>query len=77
MGGILDVIPDDETGLRVPPGDAGVLAAAIKRAMDDPDALERIAKQGARFAATAFGWDEIVSRLESVYQSAVAARGGT
>ena len=77
VGGILDVIPDDETGLRVPPGDADALARAIRRAMDDPAELGRIARNGTMFAARAFGWDEIVSRLSAVYESAVAARHGT
>ena len=77
VGGILDVIPDDETGLRVPPGDVDALATAIQRAMNEPGDLRRIAKNGTRFAAKAFGWDEIVSRLSSVYESAVAARGGS
>jgi glycosyltransferase involved in cell wall biosynthesis len=58
VGGILDVIPDDETGLRVPPGDVDALADAIQRAMNEPGDLRRIAKNGTRFAAKAFGWDE-------------------
>ena len=77
VGGILDVIPDNDTGLLVPPGDADALALAIRRAMDEPAELGRIAQNGTRFAAEAFGWDEIVTRLSEVYESAVAARGGS
>ena len=77
VGGILDVIPDNDTGLLVPPGDADALALAIRRAMDEPAELGRIAQNGTRFAAKAFGWDEIVTRLSEVYESAVAARGGS
>jgi glycosyltransferase involved in cell wall biosynthesis len=76
-GGIVDVVTDGETGLLVPPGDAVALARAIRRAMDEPEELRRMAARGNEFAASAFGWDEIVSRLSSVYHSAVAARRGT
>jgi glycosyltransferase involved in cell wall biosynthesis len=76
-GGIVDVVTDGETGLLVPPGDAVALARAIRRAMDEPEELRRMASTGNEFAASAFGWDEIVSRLSSVYHSAVAARRGT
>jgi glycosyltransferase involved in cell wall biosynthesis len=76
-GGIVDVVTDGETGKLVPPGDAEALAGAIREAMDDPHTLARMAQRGTQFAAKAFGWDEIVSRLGSVYESAVAARRGS
>jgi glycosyltransferase involved in cell wall biosynthesis len=76
-GGILDVVADGRTGLLVPPGEPDALAGAIRKAMDDPLELSRIAERGMQFAAGAFGWDEIVSRLVTVYESAVAARSGS
>ena len=74
VGGILDIVTDNDTGLLVPPGDPAALAAAIRKAMDAPDELAAIAERGNAFAAEAFGWDAIVSRLSAVYESAVAAR---
>lgn len=76
-GGILDIVRDNETGLLVPPGDANALARAISRAMDEPERLEKIAKSGSRFAATAFGWDAIVSDLRKVYKSAIERRSAS
>jgi glycosyltransferase involved in cell wall biosynthesis len=75
-GGILDIVSDRDTGLLVPPGDAESLAGAIRRAMDDPAELSEIARRGTAYAAHAFGWDAIVSRLSDVYESAVARRAG-
>ena len=49
----------------------------IRRAMDEPDTMMRLASQGREFAARAFGWDEIVTRLSATYHSAVAARTGS
>jgi glycosyltransferase involved in cell wall biosynthesis len=76
-GGIVDIVQQGETGLLVDPGDPDALAAAIRRAMDEPDTMARLASQGREFAARAFGWDEIVSRLSAAYHSAVAARTGS
>ncbi len=76
-GGIPDIVSDGDTGLLVPPGDAEALAGAVRRAMDHPDQLNTISVRGTEFAARAFGWDSIVSRLSSVYESAVAARSGS
>ncbi|MDO8502182.1 MAG: glycosyltransferase [Gemmatimonadaceae bacterium] len=73
-GGIVDIICDGDTGLLVPPGDAVSLAVAISKAMDDPAELAMIASRGAAYAGRAFGWNTIVSRLLSVYESAIAAK---
>ena len=76
-GGIVDIVEQGETGLLVGPGDPDALAAAIRRAMDEPETMARLAAQGREFAAKAFGWDEIISRLSATYHSAVAARTGS
>ncbi len=75
-GGIVDIVSDGETGLLAPPGDAAALASTIRRAMDDPESLARIAERGAAFAERAFGWDAIVSSLTAVYENAVNNRTG-
>jgi glycosyltransferase involved in cell wall biosynthesis len=43
VGGIPDIVRNDDTGLLVPPGDAEVLAASIARLHDDPDLAQRLA----------------------------------
>ena len=73
-GGIVDIVKDNDTGLLVPPGDVPALASAIRRAMDDPDEMTRLAARGTTFADQAFGWPAIVGQLMSVYESAVKRR---
>ncbi len=67
IGGLSDIVVDDETGFLVPPGDALALRQAIQCLLDDPARRERmgaLAKQRvAEFQATT-----VVSRIEQVYQ---------
>ena len=75
-GGIVDIVSDGDTGLLASPGDSAALASTIRKAMDDPEALARIAERGTAFAERAFGWDAIVSSLTAVYENAVNNRTG-
>ena len=73
-GGIVDIVKDNETGLLAPSGDAGALAEVIRTAMNDPELMQRLARQGSDFAEKQFGWDNIVADLQRVYNSAVEQR---
>lgn len=73
-GGIVDIVKDNDTGLLVPAGDGAALAHTIRRAMDNPDEMERLAQRGTAFADQAFGWPAIVGQLMTVYESAVKRR---
>jgi glycosyltransferase involved in cell wall biosynthesis len=46
VGGIPDVVADGETGILVPPGDAGALADALVRVLSDPALAERLGAEG-------------------------------
>jgi glycosyltransferase involved in cell wall biosynthesis len=48
VGGIPDVVTDGETGLLVPPGDAGALADALVRVLSDHELAERLGAEGRR-----------------------------
>ncbi|MEO5589940.1 MAG: glycosyltransferase [Gemmatimonadaceae bacterium] len=73
-GGITDIVQHGVTGLLAPPGDVQGLADAVMRMMDNPDESAAMARRGSAFAAEAFGWDAIISRLQEVYASAVKRR---
>jgi L-malate glycosyltransferase len=46
VGGIPELVTDGENGLLVSPGDAGALAGAIKRLVDDPEEAWRMGERG-------------------------------
>lgn len=73
IGGITDIVEDGETGLAVPAGDAGALAAALRRLIDDPEAARALGRRGRRHAAEAFGWDAVVDRTTDVYREAATS----
>jgi glycogen synthase len=50
VGGIPDVARDGETGLLVPPGDAGALAGALVRVLSDRDLAERLGPAARSYA---------------------------
>jgi glycosyltransferase involved in cell wall biosynthesis len=48
VGGVPEVVRDGENGLLVPPRDAGALAAALRRLVDEPDLRGKLAAAAAR-----------------------------
>lgn len=67
VGGIPDLVDDEENGLLVPPGNADMLAAAIDRAAHDPALRGRLSQGAARTAEARLGWDRIARRTLADY----------
>jgi glycosyltransferase involved in cell wall biosynthesis len=65
VGGVAEVVKDGENGLLVPAGDAGALAAAIRRFYDERGLRERLAAAAAPSVA-GYGREEMLSRIEAV-----------
>jgi 2-deoxystreptamine N-acetyl-D-glucosaminyltransferase/2-deoxystreptamine glucosyltransferase len=72
VGGIPAVVRHGETGLLVPPGDVGALAAALDRVAGDPALRVRLAA-GARERARGYAWPVLARRVAGVY-AAVTGR---
>lgn len=67
VGGIPEVVSDGETGVLVPPRDAGALAAAIGQLLDDPAARERLGRAGRRAVEARFSLDGAIERTIALY----------
>jgi glycosyltransferase involved in cell wall biosynthesis len=76
-GGITDIIEDGESGLLVPPADAGQLARALERLARDPELAARLGAAGERRVRSAFGWPEIMSKWEECYGAPAEGRTDT
>ncbi len=71
VGGIPDVIINDQTGLLVPQKSPEAIADAVIKLLTDRARAERLADQGFRYACSHFDWSHIADRIESVYANAV------
>ena len=61
---IREVLRDGENGLLANPGDAGMLAAQVRRLLDDPELARRIGEQARRDAA-AYTWQRRAERISA------------
>ncbi len=67
LPGVRTVVLDGETGLRVLPGDAEALAAALRRLAVEPGPRRALGAAARARAEAAYAWDPLMDRLEQVY----------
>lgn len=73
VAGIPDVITDGEHGLLVPERDAGALAEAICRLLDDRDLARRLGERARQRVLEELTWDATAARFERAYERARGA----
>ena len=67
VGGIPEVVGDGETGLLVPPDDAGALAGALNSLLRDPDRAHAMGERGRERAIADFSWPAIAAQTVALY----------
>ncbi len=73
-GGLPDLVAHEETGLLVPPGDAGALAAALARLLADPALRQRMGAAGCE-RVRAFQAHAVIPQIEALYAQLLAPTG--
>ncbi|GAA4846802.1 glycosyltransferase family 4 protein [Kitasatospora terrestris] len=68
--------PDGETCLAVPPGDAGALAGALGRLLDDPELRARLGAAGRERVLARFTWRRAAELTADRYRAAIATGAG-
>jgi len=68
QGGPLDIVIEGETGLLVPPGDAGALADAIESLLNDPDYGHRMGIVGRDRIQKHYTVQQYATNMEQVYR---------
>lgn len=76
VGGIVDVIKDNETGLLVPAQDPEALAEGIRRLRSDADVRKRIAEEGLAQVRARFHESVVIARLGALYTNLAQSTHG-
>ncbi|MCX7013674.1 MAG: glycosyltransferase [Candidatus Sumerlaeota bacterium] len=74
VGGVAFVNRDNESGLIVPPGDAGALAKALNRVLADGELRSRLSQGARRRAREEFDLPRLGERLKAVYRDVLGAQ---
>jgi glycosyltransferase involved in cell wall biosynthesis len=73
IGGIPDLVLNEQTGLLVAPGDAGALRAALARIASEQDLRLRLG-EASRTHAASFLSSSVVPRVEALYAEVLGRR---
>jgi L-malate glycosyltransferase len=75
VGGIMELIADDGTGLLVPPDDPASLAARLRELMADPSRGERLGGAARREALSRYSFERMVAEFDRLYVHQLTVRG--
>jgi starch synthase len=73
VGGIPEVVDQGVTGLLVPPGDPGALAAGLNELVTDPVRAAALGRAGRERAITEFSWTRIATQTLDLYATLAAS----
>jgi glycosyltransferase involved in cell wall biosynthesis len=71
VGGLLDLVVPEETGLLVPPGDVVALREALRRLLADEELRARLGANARRRAEEMLSWDRVTDLTLQAYEEAL------
>ena len=76
VGGLLDIVVPEETGLLIPPASPDDIARAIRALRADPERRQRLGLAGQQRARERFGAQRYVRDVDAFYQGLLARPRG-
>jgi glycosyltransferase involved in cell wall biosynthesis len=76
VGGIYEIVKDEETGLLFPPGQPEALAGCILRLLEDRDFARGVGEKAKEFVAASYGLGKMIEDTLSLYGKARESRLG-
>ncbi|MBT1680016.1 glycosyltransferase [Curtobacterium aurantiacum] len=77
VGGLIDTVVEDATGLHVPPRDETAVADAVGALLDDPERREAYGRAGRKRAESRYTWQKVAADSERVYERLLAGATST
>jgi glycosyltransferase involved in cell wall biosynthesis len=74
VGGTPEALHDGDTGLLVPPGDAGAIARAVSRLLDNPELARRLGRNARAVINERFSVELMVRSTEKLYADLLARK---
>jgi glycosyltransferase involved in cell wall biosynthesis len=71
VGGLLDTVVEDSTGLHVPPRDAEAVADAVRLLLNDPERRKAYGRAGRERVEHRYSWARVAAETERVYDRVV------
>jgi glycosyltransferase involved in cell wall biosynthesis len=75
VGGILELVDDERTGLLAPADDAGALADRLCRLMTDPELGARLGEAARERVSARYSFDRMIASFEFLYLTQLTRRG--
>lgn len=75
VGGLPDLITDDETGLLVPPRDAAQLATAVLRLLQNPEVATRLGAAAQQIVRERFAVQRLLTDMNQLYGDLLQRKG--
>ncbi len=67
IGGIPEIVIDNETGFLFPTGNTKIFANRIMNLLDDENARNKMGRNGLDLVKKFYTWDKVVTRTEKIY----------
>jgi glycosyltransferase involved in cell wall biosynthesis len=74
VGGLLDLVDDQRTGLLVPPGDFQAMADALRSLIDDPLRADALGRAARAVIQQRYSFDRMIASFEDLYLSSLDRR---
>jgi glycosyltransferase involved in cell wall biosynthesis len=71
VGGLLDLVRHEETGLLVPPREPRALRAALERLLADAELRTRLGEAAREHVAALCDWDRVTDATIAAYRDAL------
>jgi glycosyltransferase involved in cell wall biosynthesis len=75
VGGLMDVVVDQQTGFLVPPLDPATMAHRLRQLLDDPDLRQRMGNMGYQRAGEKFSAERYCRDIQSLYLNQLKEKG--